>query len=113
MGFECRPYKKIYKQTEERRMRNKNVWANKSREIRNKAKGLCEVCKAEGDLTYKLLEVHHIEKIKDNPTKWLDNDNLICLCNYHHRLADANEIDKEYLRKLAEARESAEYPGGW
>ena len=37
--------------------------------------------------------------------KLLDNENLICLCRMHHRLADSGEISQEYLKKLAQKRE--------
>jgi len=96
---------RVYPKTEDRQLRNSWEWQKKSREIREKANYLCEVCKQEGKYTYDLLEVHHINKLKDHPEGLLDNLNLICLCNYHHRLADAGEIKKEYLLKLAKDRE--------
>ena len=49
---------------------------------------------------YNKLEVHHIEKLTENYDKRLDNDNLITLCVYHHKLADNGEIPKEELKEL-------------
>lgn len=89
---------------DETRLRNKQAWAVKSRQIRTDAHYLCEVCKDKGAYNYKDLSVHHIEKLKDRPDLWLDDDNLICLCKDHHRLAEAGLIDKEYLHKLAKKR---------
>ena len=91
---------------EESKLRNKSKWHKKSEEIRQASNYLCEICKLEGIYNYKRIEVHHIDKVKDRPDRLLDNYNLISLCNEHHRLADEGKIDKDYLFKLAEAREN-------
>lgn len=96
---------KVYKASAERELRNKYQWAKKSREIRESAMNLCEVCKDQGIYNYKQLEVHHIERLADSPEKLLDNYNLICLCAKHHKDADANMIDVDYLKRLALDRE--------
>ena len=97
---------------DERKLRNKYSWAMKSQEIRERASYLCEVCKDQIKNQkyseyppYASLEVHHIEKLRDRPDLMLDNLNLVCLCQAHHKQADAGEIDIEYLRKLAMTRE--------
>lgn len=95
----------IYRGGEEKRLRNKNKWHEKAQEIKERANYLCEVCKAEGEITFKGLEIHHIEKLSERPDLLLDNYNLICLCQNHHKQADRGEISKEYLRELAEIRE--------
>ena len=89
----------------ERALRSSYNWTQKSKEIRERANYLCEVCRAEGVYTYDGLEVHHITKVKDDEDLLLDNNNLICLCTRHHHQADNNELDKEYLLNLARARE--------
>lgn len=96
----------VYRGGEERRHRSKYAWEKKSLEIRYKANYLCEVCKDNGIYVYTTLEVHHIEKVKDNPDRLLDDYNLICLCTRCHKKADANKIDKDYLIKLVMKRES-------
>ena len=96
---------RIYNESMERDLRNKYAWAQKSAEIRERAQGLCEVCRAQGIYTYKALEVHHIEKLRDNPQGLLDDYNLVCLCTAHHKQADAGEIPQDYLRELAQKRE--------
>lgn len=90
---------------DERRLRSQYVWTKKSKEIRHKAQHLCEVCRDRGVYTYRDIEVHHIEKIKDNKSKFLDDENLICLCKEHHKQADQGEIDSNYLIELARKRE--------
>ena len=91
----------------ERHLRSQYAWTKKSEEIRESAHHLCEVCLAENIYTYDNLEVHHIVKVRDDESKLLDNENLICLCQEHHKQADNNEIDKDYLIELARKREQA------
>ena len=91
--------------TEERRLRNKTAWANKSAEIRERAQYICEVCRDRGIYNYRDLEVHHIVKLRDSAEGLLDNYNLVCLCAKHHRQADKGQLDAEYLRNLAKNRE--------
>lgn len=93
------------KDSEEHKLRNTTAWTNKAREIKERAGYLCEVCRAEGVYTYEGLEAHHIEKLKDKPTKLLDDNNLITLCVFHHKLADKGMLNAGYLRKLVEIRE--------
>ena len=90
---------------EERKLRSQYSWTLKSQEIRERANHLCEVCRANGVYTYDNIEVHHIVKVVDDKSRLLDNENLICLCQEHHKQADNNEIDKEYLFDLARKRE--------
>ena len=112
-GHRCpyRPKAKPKESTEQRRFRNSQAWIKKSTEVKQKAKYLCEVC-LEGTyntinlLTYKDLETHHIEPIGENFDKRLDNDNLIVLCQQHHKMAEKGDIPRDYLLKLAKQRES-------
>ena len=97
---------RIYNGGIERELRSKYAWAKKSAEIREKAQGLCEVCRDNGIFHYDGLEVHHIIKLRDNPKGLLDNFNLVCLCVECHKKADRGEIEAEYLINLAEKREN-------
>ena len=90
---------------EERKLRSQYSWTLKSQEIRERANHLCEVCRANGVYTYDNIEVHHIVKVRDDKSRLLDNENLICLCQEHHEQADNNQINKEYLFELAKKRE--------
>ena len=96
---------KVYVTTDERKLRSKNKWHEKSEEIRESANYLCEVCRDQGKITYDNLEVHHIIPLKIAPELLLDNLNLVCLCSYHHKLAEAGEIKASYLQELAKKRE--------
>ena len=101
----CAKYKKVYKGGDERKLRAKNAWKEKSLEIREAADNLCQVCRDEGRYIYKELQVHHIHKVKDEPDRYLDNLNLVCLCPTCHSLAEDGDIDVDYLERLAEERE--------
>ena len=104
-GFNCKTQRE-YKGGKERRLRSSYKWTEKSKEIRDSAHYLCEVCKAEGRLTYDGVEVHHIVKVRDDESLLLDNYNLICLCTAHHRDADDGKIDVDYLKDIARKREN-------
>lgn len=95
----------VYAGGEERKLRAKYAWAKKSKEIRERASNLCEVCRDKGIYTYNNLEVHHIEKLKENPQGLLDDNNLVCLCVMHHKQADSGQISKEYLKALVSKRD--------
>jgi len=98
------PISRTYNRTEEDRLHNTWAWTKKAKQIKEDANGLCEVCKAQGVYTYDGLEVHHITKLRDDPRGLLEDDNLVCLCVYHHKQADAGEIEVDYLRSLARER---------
>lgn len=96
--------------TNEQALRRRTSWTNKSRDIRERSKYLCAVCldqgKARADDD---IEVHHIRKLRDYPDGLLEDDNLICLCVFHHKQADNNELDPNYLRQLAQKRDLVDY----
>ena len=106
-----RTYRKKERDTQANRFRSSKAWTNKSREIKEKSKYLCEVCIENkyhtiNQFNFNKLETHHIEPLCENYTRRLDNFNLVVLCNYHHKLAENGEIPREYLFELAEKRES-------
>ena len=102
-GYKCNKGR-IYANTEEKKLRSKYAWTQKSKQIKQDALGLCEVCRAQGIYTYEGLEVHHITKLSEDPNGLMDDDNLITLCVYHHKQADAGELNADYLRKLVKER---------
>ena len=106
-GYKCN-IGRIYANTEEKKLRSKYAWTQKAKQIKADALGLCEVCKDQGIYTYDGLEVHHITKLSDDPNGLLDDDNLITLCVYHHKQADAGLLDEIYLRNLVSIRQCKE-----
>ena len=100
-----RTYKKKTKDSNANRFRNTKAWLNKSKEIRLRDKNLCVVCMNNlyhtiRQFNYDKLEVHHITPIEEDYNKRLDNENLITLCNFHHKMAEHNQIPKEELYRL-------------
>ena len=98
-------YRKKEKNTEADKFRKSKAWTNKSIEIRQRDRYLCRVCEANlyntiNQFNYNKLEVHHITPVAEEYNKRLNNDNLITLCNYHHKLAEAGEIPREELQNL-------------
>ena len=100
----CAKYKKNIKDGNERKLRRTNAWKEKSLQIREQADNLCEVCRDKGRFIYNNLEVHHIHKIKDAPERYLDDENLICLCGSCHKDADKGLLKIDYLERLAQRR---------
>jgi 5-methylcytosine-specific restriction endonuclease McrA len=97
--------------TNEQALRNLNKWHLKSREIRERSLYLCSVCQDKGEARADDdLEVHHIVKLRDDPSGLLEDSNLICLCVYHHKQADRGELSADYLRELAQKRDQESYP---
>lgn len=106
-GHHCpyKTYKKKTYDTEADKFRKTKKWTNKSIEIRQRDRYLCRVCEANLyntvlQFNFNEVEVHHIEKLNENFEKRLDNDNLISLCRYHHKMADDGKISREELYKL-------------
>ena len=106
-GHNCphKSYKKRDKDSKEDKFRKTNAWTKKSIEIRQRDRYLCRVCEANlyntiNQFNYDKLEVHHIIPVNEDYDKRLDNDNLITLCNYHHKMAEAGQISREELLKL-------------
>lgn len=100
------PYKKTYHKSDgstKDRFRRTYRWTNKSKEIRQRDYNLCQICIREkyntiNKYNYNKLEVHHIIPLHEDYSKRLDNNNLITLCAYHHKMADNGDIPREELQ---------------
>ena len=100
-----KPIRKRYKKTEEDKFRNTQAWKKKRNNIKERDKGLCQVCMRKlyntlKQYNYRDIEVHHIIPLRENYELRLEDDNLISLCKYHHELAETGEIPRELLRRL-------------
>ena len=108
-GHIC-PYRRSRQKSGDRqsdKFRKTKAWKDKSIEIRQRDRYLCQVCLKDlyntlNTLNFKALEVHHITPINEDYNKRLDNDNLITLCSYHHTMADKGQIPREVLHKIIE-----------
>jgi 5-methylcytosine-specific restriction enzyme A len=87
------------------RFRSSSAWKRKREHIKERDKRLCCICLSERYNTavkynFLLLEVHHIEPLCIRWDKRLDDNNLITLCSYHHKLAENGEIPKAELLEI-------------
>ena len=82
------------------------AWQKKRDRIVRRDFHLCRVC---NDGTYGVhgipgldhdLSVHHIEPLEENFDLRLEDDNLVTLCRWHHEMAEAGEIPRNYLHQL-------------
>ena len=88
------------KNTEQNRFRRTNAWKEKSLDIRERDKFLCQICLKENVITTDGLSVHHIDSIAEDWDSRLDDENLITLCNEHHKMAEDGLIPKETLKNI-------------
>jgi 5-methylcytosine-specific restriction endonuclease McrA len=98
-------YRKRERNSKADKFRSGNLWTAKSIEIRTRDRYLCRVCEANLYNTIRQynsegLEVHHIIPLAEDYNKRLDNDNLITLCNYHHKLAEDGHIPRDILQEM-------------
>lgn len=84
--------------------RQRARWRKKSKQIREDAQYLCEVCRDKKKLVYEGLSVHHITPLNEDASIGYEDTNLICLCSTCHELAEVGMIDREYLRRLTALR---------
>lgn len=106
-AYDCgkKPKRIKFRRTEAEAGRYSYAFSQKSREIKERAHYLCQVCLAKGRLNYMELETHHIIKLSLAPELLLADGNLVCLCRDCHRKADKGLIDAAFLRKLAKERD--------
>ena len=106
-GHRC-PYKPKRVQNKDRisdKFRNTIAWKRKAEECKTRDRHLCRVCVAGlyntlTQLNYKNLESHHIIPIAEDYNKRLDNDNIITLCQMHHKMAEKGQIPRKVLQEI-------------
>lgn len=93
------------------KFRNTQAWRNKKRDIVHRDRALCLVCMSGAYPSYssrplnQKVQVHHIIPINEDYTRRLDGDNLICLCTYHHHMAEHGQIKRKELIELVRVSE--------
>ena len=91
--------------TDKDKFRWTTAWQGKRKEIKERDKYLCQVCIRQRPpvLMSGGLQVHHSIPLEDAWDKRMDNDNLITLCEAHHKMAEKGEISyKEIQGVIAE-----------
>lgn len=96
----------IYKRTSlVDRFRNTSAWQQKREEIKERDNYMCQICirnlyDTKKIMNYENISVHHAEKIEENFEKRLDNDNLLTVCEQHHKLCDKNIIPFDVVKRI-------------
>lgn len=110
--FDCGKKPKARKaRTEKNRFRSTIDWQRKAEEIKERDHFICQACLREMKgtvkrLTYENLEVHHAIPLREDFDKRLDNDNLICLCCMHHKMADRGELSYKEIEEMIREQEN-------
>ena len=101
--YKRKKYNKYSKDKAQDKFRNTAAWQKKREYIKRRDRYLCQVCitglfDTLNELTYQDLEVHHILPIEEDYNRRLDDDNLITICSYHHKMAESGKISREFLQ---------------
>lgn len=104
--------KREYKITDIDKFRSSKVWQKKREQINKRDNYMCQACirklyNTQIQYNYTGIEVHHIEPLAEQWDLRLEDDNLICLCSYHHKLAGKGLIPKEELKMIAKEQNEA------
>ncbi len=102
--YDCGMKPKRKKPTNEiNKFRWSRQWREKSLQIKERDKYLCQLALRENPprYIYTNLEVHHIIPIEEDWDKRLDDDNLITLSEEYHEKAERGEISREILIEIA------------
>lgn len=110
-GYQCpsKP-KRVKTPTYIDKFRWSRRWRTKAMQINERDKYLCQICirklfNTVQQYNFTDIEVHHIIAIVEDWDKRLEDENLICLCAYHHKMAERGEIDKQLLLGIAQEQE--------
>lgn len=114
----CKRVTEYREKTRNSQFRSTAAWTNKSIEIRERDKYLCQVCLrglhgSDKRYTYQELEVHHIIPLSEDWDRRLDNDNLITLCKAHHEMAENETIGREELMEILREQKRPPQGSGW
>lgn len=96
--------------TEADKFRWSSVWHKKREEIKKRDLHLCQICVRELYNTlvkYNIneLEVHHNVPINEDYDKRLDNNNLLTICSYHHKMCERGVISRKEVQKIINEQE--------
>lgn len=93
------------------KFRSSSEWQCKRLEIKQRDLFLCQICMRLTGLdinpySKQNVSVHHIIGLQQDFDKRLDNDNLITLCEYHHKQADSGKISVQEMMRIAQEQNS-------
>ena len=99
-------YDRNYRDKESDLFYHSKSWRTKREQIKHRDNGLCKVCLMNKRIKNSDM-VHHIVELKEDRTKGLDDDNLICLCTSCHATIHAlySKSSKDKARVQAMLRD--------
>ena len=97
--------------TEADKFRWTSLWQKKREEIKKRDLYLCQICIRELYNTVtkyntEELSVHHNTPINKDYDKRLDNNNLLTVCDYHHKMCERGEITQEEVQRIINEQEN-------
>lgn len=97
--------------TEADKFRWTSLWQKKREEIKKRDLYLCQICIRELYNTVtkyntEELSVHHNIPINEEYNRRLDNNNLLTLCDYHHKMCEKGEISREEVQRIIDEQEA-------
>lgn len=97
--------------TEADKFRWTRIWQKKREEIKKRDLYLCQICIRElydtvNKYNTKDLSVHHNTPINEDYNKRLDDDNLLTVCDHHHKMCESGEIPRDEVQKIIDEQEN-------
>lgn len=97
------------------KFRSSRKWREKRDRIRDRDKGLCQVCMrdlygTDRKYNYQNLSVHHAVPIEADYDKRLDDGNLLTVCARHHEMCESGEIPYEVVKGIIDEQEAGRPP---
>ena len=97
--------KKIQSRTEHDAYRNTSDWQRTRERVKERDNYLCQICirglyDTKIILNYDDLSVHHAEKLESNFEKRSSEDNLLTVCERHHKMCDSGEIPLNVVKEI-------------
>lgn len=113
MNYVC-PYKpsRQYNKNQDtniNRFRSSIAWQKKRDDIKKRDLNLCQICirnlyNTNLKFNYDKVEVHHITPLDEDFNQRLNDDNLISLCAYHHKMAEIGKISRKELYDIVKSK---------
>lgn len=94
------------------RFRYTSAWQQKRESIKERDRYLCQICirnlyNTARRLNSENLSVHHANKLNDSYEQRLNDNNLLTLCERHHRMADDGTIPKEQILSIIQEQQTS------
>lgn len=108
---ERKPMKKTVKRNSSAdQFRSTNSWKIKREGIKKRDMYLCQICfrnmySTKVRYNGRDLSVHHAESLEENFDKRLDDDNLLTMCERHHRMAEKKIIPVHVIKEIIRQQE--------